>query len=327
MSFNQPAPPNPYQVAGAQEQVNQQSAINQAAINNVNQVTPYGTETYNITGTNAQGIPQYTATTQLNPQSQGLLNTYMNTQQGIGTAANRLISNLGPSLSSAPNLDPSALTGQMMRWFQQYEQPIWNQQQSNLNSGLANQGITPGSEAYNNAQNLQARNVGNASNQFFTMAEPQAFSQALATYQAPIQTLGTLLGESQPGSVTQNLAPTQTESIGAPNISGDIYQSYAGNLSNYQNTMAGLFGLGSAALGGIARQSDRRIKENITKVGKLDNGLPIYIFNFKMDPDGIPQIGLMAQDVEQIYPDAVHTINGIKHVDYAKAVKNGPYSL
>ncbi len=65
--------------------------------------------------------------------------------------------------------------------------------------------------------------------------------------------------------------------------------------------------------------SDINVKENISQVGMLDNGLPVYLFNYK--GDNTPQIGLMAQDVEKVNKDAVKEIDGIKHVYYTKAVK------
>ena len=83
--------------------------------------------------------------------------------------------------------------------------------------------------------------------------------------------------------------------------------------------------LGSAAQGAgsaltaYALGSDIRIKENISQVGSLDNGLPVYLFNYKGNKT--PQIGLMAQDVEKVNNEAVVEIDGIKHVYYGKAVK------
>ena len=65
--------------------------------------------------------------------------------------------------------------------------------------------------------------------------------------------------------------------------------------------------------------SDIRVKENISQVGLLDNGLPVYLFNYKGNKT--PQIGLMAQDVEKVNKDAVVEIDGIKRVYYGKAVK------
>jgi hypothetical protein len=77
--------------------------------------------------------------------------------------------------------------------------------------------------------------------------------------------------------------------------------------------------LATKALPYLASLSDRNSKENISQVGMLDNGLPVYLFNYK--GDNTPQIGLMAQDVEKVNKDAVKEIDGIKHVYYTKAVK------
>lgn len=325
MSLDAPSPPSPQATAAAQQQLNTQSAIEQQQVNDVNQTTPYGSLNYVQTGMGANGIPIETANQTYTPAVQNLFNTTIGTQTGVANAANNLIGNLGSSLSKAPNLGTQALTNQMMQWGQDYMQPIFNQQQSNLNSQLASQGITQGSDAYNNAQNLQSRNVNNAYENLFLQAEPTAYSQALSTYQAPIQTLGTLLGESTPGSVNSSLSQTPQASIQPANYESIAEDQYNQQNANYENTLSGLFGIGSAAIGGLARAvpfgSDRRIKENITRVGTLDNGLPVYVFNYKKDPDGIAQIGLMAQDVEKIKPHAVTEINGVKHVYYSEAVK------
>lgn len=54
--------------------------------------------------------------------------------------------------------------------------------------------------------------------------------------------------------------------------------------------------------------SDRRMKENIIRIGEYPNGLPKYEFNYI----GIPQryIGVMAQDVIDEFPEAVVRIDG-----------------
>jgi len=49
--------------------------------------------------------------------------------------------------------------------------------------------------------------------------------------------------------------------------------------------------------------SDKRLKDNIRPVGKLNNGLTVYCFNYK--GDNRPQIGLLAQEVQKIKPEAV----------------------
>jgi len=76
------------------------------------------------------------------------------------------------------------------------------------------------------------------------------------------------------------------------------------------NTMANLLGtLGSAAI-----MSDIRVKENIIPEGTKWKGLNVYNYNYIGDTR--PRRGVMAQQVEGIYPDAVTTINGVKHVNY-----------
>jgi hypothetical protein len=60
--------------------------------------------------------------------------------------------------------------------------------------------------------------------------------------------------------------------------------------------------------------SDIRVKENIVPEGATWKGLQIYAYNYI--GDSTPRRGVMAQEVEQVRPDAVVTIGGIKHVNY-----------
>lgn len=66
--------------------------------------------------------------------------------------------------------------------------------------------------------------------------------------------------------------------------------------------------------------SDERLKEDIVPVGKLNDGiLNVYSYRYKGDPT--PRIGLMAQEVERVRPDAVVEFGGVKAVDYGKATE------
>lgn len=253
MSLSAPAPPNPYAVAAAQEGVNQQAAQQQAEINDVNQVTPYGNLTYTQTGTNPDGTPKFTATTALNPAEQNLFNTTVNTQQGAATAAGNLIKNLGSSLSSAPNLGNDSLINTLMGWQTKYMQPFFNQQTSNLNSRLANEGLAPDSTAATNATYNLQQNQDAAIEAAMAGDEGLAYNQGLTSYEAPIQTLSTLLGEGSPANLNASLANTPQESIQPANLESDVQNAYNSQLQNYSNTMNGLFGLGSALAGGWAK--------------------------------------------------------------------------
>ncbi len=101
----------------------------------------------------------------------------------------------------------------------------------------------------------------------------------------------------------------------APDIVGMTGSNYAARANAAAQRTGGLLGL-AGSLGG-ALLSDRRFKENIRKVGKLDNGLAVYAYNVKgLDRT---EIGVMADEVEAVHPEAVKERNGIKHVDYALA--------
>ena len=74
--------------------------------------------------------------------------------------------------------------------------------------------------------------------------------------------------------------------------------------------------VGSQILGGIGAAaniagalSDKRAKENSEEVGQLNDGQTIYRYNFKGDPK--TQIGLLAQEVEEVNPNAVTQAGGL----------------
>ena len=91
------------------------------------------------------------------------------------------------------------------------------------------------------------------------------------------------------------------------NISGDY-----GGTSTATPSALSQIGQMVGILGAI---SDIRAKENITPVGKY-KGMNVYDFNYKWSPER--HRGLMAQEVEQVKPEAVGDINGLKYIDYGK---------
>jgi len=83
------------------------------------------------------------------------------------------------------------------------------------------------------------------------------------------------------------------------------------------NPMAGIStGLGAlGAIPALLGKSDRKLKEAIRKAGKLIDGLNVYVFRYIGET--IDRIGLMADEVEELYPLAVRVnSNGYKMVDY-----------
>lgn len=73
-----------------------------------------------------------------------------------------------------------------------------------------------------------------------------------------------------------------------------------------------------------ASYSDRRLKENIRRVGKLDSGFPVYSFNYKGSK--LPTLGVMAQDVEKRAPHLVtRDSRGYRKVNYWGLSKLPPF--
>ena len=65
--------------------------------------------------------------------------------------------------------------------------------------------------------------------------------------------------------------------------------------------------------------SDERLKDDIERVGKLDDGQPVYKYRYIGSP--VWQIGVMAQDVEKVVPEAVNDVGGYKTVNLNTATK------
>ena len=225
--FKAPKAPDPTATSNAQFGYNQDAAGSQARINMVDQNTPFGSLNYSQTGTAADGTPQFTSSTTYSPEVQALLSK---------------------GFDNASNFDGGAATAKNMSgMWENLQKPIFAQQDSNLDSKLASQGITQGSEAYNNAMNLKARNQNDARTSFDLQAQPLAFQEALQSAQFPAGMLAALTGSVNPG-----FRQTPQEQIQPPNYAGAVEQNYQQKMQNYQNMINGMFKLGSAVVGGVA---------------------------------------------------------------------------
>ena len=331
-----PAAPDYTGAANATAAGNLAAAQTAAAANRVNQVTPYGNLNYSQNGTDAQGNPTWTATTSLSDVGQQLLNNQNSTSLGLGSAINSQLGNVQNTMSQPfnPNLPQVGINAG-----QNYQDaamsrlaPQLSQQRELLNNQLANQGIPVGSKAWQTAQMNQGQKendllAANTTQGFNTglAANQQAYNQAMTNYNMPLNTLSALRTGAQVQNPTFVNSANQATTAG-PDLLGAAGSQYNAAMGNFNSGVAqqanfnsGLMGLAGA---GIAA-SDIRMKENIDPIGVANNGLTVYRFEYKPEfkdhelaGHGF-HYGYMAQEVEQVFPYAVKTLDdGYKVVDY-----------
>ena len=106
---------------------------------------------------------------------------------------------------------------------------------------------------------------------------------------------------------------------GLGNILNNQTSAYINTQGSFLGDIGAIAGAGASAYATHGR-SDERIKENIVEVGvDQRTALTLYEFNYKKE-FGDPNIryrGVMAQEVELSYPEAVGEYNGYKTVHYA----------
>lgn len=322
-----PPVPDPFQVAAQQQQYNTQAGEQSQAGSQTNQVTPFGSLSYKQTGVGPNGVPTYTATQQLAPQEQMLLNIMQGGQGYAGLGALGQLFNSGYGRGDAASTIGGATSGNtkaLMDMQQSYLQPYFQNQTSQLDTQLRNQGILPGTPAYDQQMN-QVQNTQNQSmSGFLASAEPQAYQQALQNYELPAQLSAQLMQMGQPSGL--GLTSTPGLNINPADLTGAVANANQANMAAYnaqmqqQNAaMTGAAGIGSAL---ITKLSDRRTKQNIEQVGALYDGTPVYRYRYIHARGGGPwHIGVMAQDIEDFAPEAVYDLDGVKVVDYFKATE------
>ena len=218
------------------------------------------------------------------------------------------------------------------------EQPFVNQSNEQLQASLAAQGITEGSQAYNNAMDTQNNSLNNLQEQNIQNATAQeqaqygmgmeGYQQGLSNYNQnytmPLNEFSALQSGSQVSQPSFS-TPAGT-SVAGTNTAGIINQSYqdalgASNAStaSQNQLLGGLFGLGGSLGSASILASDRRLKTNIIRIGSTKHGIPVYRYKYKTGGDY--QIGVMADELQKRMPHAVTTMeNSYKGVYYGALI-------
>jgi hypothetical protein len=332
------APPPPDYTGAARETAagNLDAARANIAANRVNQYTPYGSLEYQQSGQDPYGNPMWSATQSLAPAQQQLLD-YQNkaslglgelTGKGLGYVSNMLDNPFDVSQLPSTGFNPSQ---SYQDAYMQRLAPQLQQGRERLEQQLANQGIQLGSEAYDRAMQNQAQRENDlllgATTQGFGVgqqARQSALQEQAYLRNEPLNTLSAVRTGAQVQGPTFVNPAMQANTAGA-DILGATQMGYNAQMgaANAQNAANNAMTQGLFSLGGAALMSDIRTKENIEVIGVAKNGLTLYKYEYRNEfkdhelaGSGV-YYGYMAQEVEQVYPYAVRTLNdGYKVVDY-----------
>ena len=180
---------------------------------------------------------------------------------------------------------------------------------ANLGQAGAADTLMGGTTPYNTAGTI----AGNQSNALTSLMQallgPTTSSQS--TINNLMQYLG--LGASQSDAQAQQELANYQAQLSGTEAGGGIGAAL-GNLFGGSSSAAGPFDAVAFASG--LPWSDRRLKRDIVKVGMSLAGLPVYVFKYLWDD--MLRVGVMADEAETLFPDAVvlHP-SGFKQVNYA----------
>jgi hypothetical protein len=241
------------------------------------------------------------------------------TGQAAQQAVNQAIAqNFGQGLAAqgAYNAAAGQQFGQEMDIAGLYNASLAQNQAAALQQAQAQAALQ--SQGFNQAQSMA--NFQNAQRQ-------AALQEQLALRQLPLNEVAAIMGGAQV-QLPQFQAYQGAEVGAAPvfdasRAAGQFAQQNYGNQVAAYNAKMGLYsGLagavgtaagGPAGLSGFFTGSDRRLKSNIVRVATHPLGIGVYEY----DIAGERQRGVMADEVEQVLPEAVVTrSDGIKMVNY-----------
>lgn len=311
-----PKAPSPTLTAQAQTASNKETAIANAGLGMVNQTDALGNQlNYSQIGSWSDGTPRFSATQTLSAPQQQLLETGQKTSQNLANLAQEQTGRISGLLSEP--LDWSSQQNYLNDLTAQNLNPQWDRMAQQNEQSLINRGIRPGSAQYTQAQDDFSRSRSSAFNDANLNNFNSALQSQITLRNQPLQEILALAGQGQ----LQNpqFTNTPTAQMAGTDVGGITNSAYNANLSSWnanQGLLGGLFKAGASA---IPLLSDRRMKTDIRPVGKLDNGLTVFVYRYI---DGGPfHLGLMADDVKELHPSAVERgPDGFDRVRYLEAV-------
>jgi hypothetical protein len=169
------------------------------------------------------------------------------------------------------------------------------------------------------AQNLATS--GQGATEFLTRSGQAAAAGQAAGGASSAGRIGDIYGaQSQAGQVSATNIANLLGQAGAARAGGELGEAKAysqilglpGQILGFQAGAGGK--AGPVGFGNLF--SDIRLKKNIKKLNRRSDGLNVYEFEYIWG--GGRQIGLMAHEVQSVYPDAISESGGYLMVNYSK---------
>lgn len=215
------------------------------------------------------------------------------------TAQDAILSRLEPQIAKDRETLRTQLINQGIRGGEAYEDAnrIQGQRENDLRIAAALQGIQTGDQSRQQAIQEQS----------FLRSEPLNMLNAVRSA-SPVG----VPQFQQYGGQNVQAAPIMQATQAQGAAQQGLYNAQVGQ----QNALFGTLGqLGAAGLNmGLFGASDRRLKSNIVRIGMHRCGVPLY----RYDIFGQPAVGVMAQEVLAVRPDAVAEFGGFLAVDYGR---------
>lgn len=265
-------PPAPDYAGAARTQgaSNVQTAIAEGVLNRPNEVTPLGSRTWSQVGTQSVpssdpslspvDVPLYESRVNLTPQGQQRFDQEQRIVGQLGNVAEGQLGRVGEavaqpfSANSATQLQDRAEQAYLSRL-----EPKFAQQEESIRTRLLQNGIMPGSEAWNREFTTfnQGRNDARQQAVIAGMqTRPQALQEELTLRQLPLNELNALRTGSQVQlpqfNATQPSNIGQTPIMQGAQLTRQAQQNAYNAEQAQQNALtSGLFSLGSSALFGM----------------------------------------------------------------------------
>lgn len=223
----------------------------------------------------------------IKPEQAKIMQAYLSTQSGIEPAIKAAYAKAAKGLKQGAKNASTAITQNQTR------------QMGAVTEGAVSKGMS-GTSVPINLKRAVASDTSTALGEVQSALSKMESDLQLGEASAVAGAKGNM-ANAYMNQIQQNLALAQGQTGGMTQF------QFQGSPGLFQQAFSGV-AAGAGAVGGAklgqAMFSDRRLKQNIVRVGTSDAGVPIYEFEYISEP-GVVWVGTIAQEIVDLFPDAV----------------------